>query len=307
MNKNRKLGFSLVEISVVILIIGILIAAIKASTSFVSRSKVASAQNLSSNTAIYGMKDLVLWLETSLPDSFNDESEGETLYLWSNNSPSYNIGSALQTDETKAPIYVENSINDLPAARFIDSDTHLEISKVSNLLEQSDLTIFILEKRDAGSSGKIISTNSASTNFNIYYDATNQIVIDKPDGSAGTGFATNPEPNLHFITLYDGDGDNDFEINAKKIIRDGFYYYNNKKLPQSGDMPSPDIEIHNGLNSSRFPTDSIGDIITIGDATQAYVGNISEIIIFNRRLRKEELLDIFSYFESKYNLSLSIS
>jgi hypothetical protein len=71
-------------------------------------------------------------------------------------------------------------------------------------------------------------------------------------------------------------------------------------------MPDDDLEIHNGSGSSRFATNTIGDIITIGHDGSAYVGNISEIIIFNRRLRKDELLDIFSYFESKYNLSLSI-
>ena len=144
MNKNRKLGFSLVEISVVILIIGILIAAINSGIDLVNRSKIASAQNLSTNTAIYGMKDLVLWFEPSLPGSFDDESESEGLLLWSNNSPFHNVGSAVQDEEGKAPIYTENSINNVPAASFrADTSTHLEISKVSRSLEESDLTIFI--------------------------------------------------------------------------------------------------------------------------------------------------------------------
>jgi len=45
--------------------------------------------------------------------------------------------------------------------------------------------------------------------------------------------------------------------------------------------------------------------ITIGAATDSYLGAISEILIFNRKLRQRELIDIFDYFEAKYNLSLS--
>ena len=70
MKKNYKLGFSLIEISVVVLIIGVLIAAITTGTDLVKRSKLASARNLSSNSSIYGMKDLVLWFEPSLPTVF---------------------------------------------------------------------------------------------------------------------------------------------------------------------------------------------------------------------------------------------
>jgi prepilin-type N-terminal cleavage/methylation domain-containing protein len=305
MNKNRKLGFSLIEISVVILIIGILIAAVNSGIALVNRSKIASAQNLSSNTAIHSMKDLVLWFEPSLPSSFDNASEGDELLLWSNESPSYNIGSAVQTDITKAPIYVGNSINNLPAVRLIDNNDHFAISEVSNLLEQSDLTIFILEKPDNGSSGKIISSTTP-TNFEISYNISNNIVVKNSSGNAVASTAQYPGPNLHFITLYDGDSDSDFKIDGNTITKDGYYYYNNKKLPQSGSMPVHDIEIHSGSGSSRFATNTIGDIITIGHDSSAYVGNISEIIIFNRRLRKDELLDIFSYFESKYNLSLSI-
>lgn len=305
MNKNRKLGFSLVEISVVVLIIGILIAAINSGIDLVNRSKVASAQNLSTNTAIYGMKDLVLWFEPSLPSSFDDESESEPLNLWTNNSPFYNIGSAVQDDDAQAPTYVTDSINNVPAARF-QGNTYLEISKVSRLLEESDLTIFILENPNDNPQGKIIS----AVNFEISYNNESEILVKNVDGtdttSNGTSstFATNPGPNLHFITLYDSD-DGDFQINTETIVKDGFHYYNNKKLPQSGSMPIADIPIRNGENSARFATGNMGDTITIGDNAESYDGNISEIIIFNRKLRKDELLDIFSYLESKYNLSLS--
>jgi len=51
----------------------------------------------------------------------------------------------------------------------------------------------------------------------------------------------------------------------------------------------------------------MGNIIRIGDSVKSYIGNLPEIIIFNRKLRQKEMIDIFNYFEAKYNIVLSDS
>ena len=319
MKKNYKLGFSLIEISVVVLIIGVLIAAITTGTDLVKKSKVASARNLSSNSAIYGMSDLVLWLESSLPTSFPAEGEGESVKLWSNNSPFYNIGSAIADGDNETPMYKRYAINHTPSVRFFcDVINNLDVCKrylnvhsISSLLEETDLTIFILENRDAGHGAlerRIISTSNGDNaiigkGLNIYYNTSDQLTVSNSNGDSFPSTDVTPGPSLHYLTLFN---DDDFMVNGNTILRKGFNYYHNKRLPESGSMPSVTTTIESS-GDVRFATNSMGNIIRIGDSVKSYIGNLSEIIIFNRKLRQKEMIDIFNYFEAKYNIVLSDS
>ena len=62
-HKNLKKAFSLIELSVVVLIIGILIAGITSGSRLVRNSKLASAAQFTKSSDINSIADLVLWLE----------------------------------------------------------------------------------------------------------------------------------------------------------------------------------------------------------------------------------------------------
>ena len=315
MKKNYKLGFSLIEISVVVLIIGVLIAAVTTGSNLVKRSKVSSARNLSSNSSIYGMRDLVLWLESSLPTSFQSASGGTNIDFWSNNSPFYNIGSAIVDGTNATPVYKRYAINHTPSVRFFcDGEVckrYLKVPSISRLLEETDLTIFILENRDAGHGAlerRIISTSYGDNEIsgqglNIYYDTADKLTVSNSTGNSVPSTDVTLGPSLHYLTLFN---DADFIVNGNTILRQGFNYYHNKRLPESGSMPSVTTVIKSG-GDVRFDTNSMGNIIRIGDSVKSYIGNLPEIIIFNRKLRQKEMIDIFNYFEAKYNIVLSDS
>lgn len=313
MKKNYKLGFSLIEISVVVLIIGVLIAAITTGTDLVKRSKLASARNLSSNSSIYGMKDLVLWFEPSLPTSFYAEGEGEPIEVWSNNSKFYSIGSAVQSSDEnpKLPIYIKDAINHIPAVRFYcesasDCGQHLNIPDVAGLLEETDLTIFILENRNSNNTDvkRNILTSGGNNGLEIYYNNSDQFTVDNKSGEPKISNVSPVAPTLHYLSLFYSSNNEDFKVDDNIIIRKGYNYYKNKRLPENGAMPSVTTVIQDNDENSRFSTGSMGETIKIGNDTQSYSGNIAEILIFNRRLRQEELVDIFDYFEAKYNIAL---
>ena len=72
LNKNhssRLKAFSLIELSIVILIIGILVAGVTSSSRLITRMKVVTAQNLTRNSPVSSIKDLAMWYETSLDES----------------------------------------------------------------------------------------------------------------------------------------------------------------------------------------------------------------------------------------------
>src|SRR5690606_13918172 len=75
---------SLLEISAVILIIGILIAGVVTANSLVAKSRIASAKTLTISSPVNGIKDAALWLETSLDNSFEESetSSGHAVTKW---------------------------------------------------------------------------------------------------------------------------------------------------------------------------------------------------------------------------------
>ena len=62
--KKLKLAFSLIEISVVILIIGILIAGISQGIDLFADYRFITAKNLTKNSRVGRIEDLEIWLET---------------------------------------------------------------------------------------------------------------------------------------------------------------------------------------------------------------------------------------------------
>ena len=80
MKHNTKKAFSLIEISIVILIIGLLIAGISKATDMLSDSKLKSARSISRGSIIPRLSNLVLWLDVSQADSWPDNKRGTQTY-----------------------------------------------------------------------------------------------------------------------------------------------------------------------------------------------------------------------------------
>lgn len=75
--KNKK-AFSLIEISIVILIIGILIAGVTQSSRLVEISRISSARTLTKSSPVHSIKNLAGWYEATLEESFDLEIDPES-------------------------------------------------------------------------------------------------------------------------------------------------------------------------------------------------------------------------------------
>ena len=67
---KKKQAFSLIELSIVILIIGILVAGVTQSSRLVNQFRINSLRQLVVNSPVNSIKDLSLWLETTQTESF---------------------------------------------------------------------------------------------------------------------------------------------------------------------------------------------------------------------------------------------
>jgi len=172
---NNRKAFSLVEISVVILIVGILIFGISRGNNLYNDFRLRSAQNLTLGAPLNTIRNAVLWYETSLPQSFlaGENRDGVDITRWndiSNNSNknhayagqktnangiSFNLAPASTIANTKGPIYIADGINNLPTLQFrnvSNSEYRYLVSDINSRTRgNEDLLMIVVTKYNSGS------------------------------------------------------------------------------------------------------------------------------------------------------------
>ena len=114
LNKNSKKAFSLIEISIVILIIGLLIAGISKASDMIFDANLKSARSLTKGSKVGRLPNLVLWLETTLADSIKDSEryKDATVTLWRDINPQSTSKFIFKNGGT--PKYIDEGQNNLP-------------------------------------------------------------------------------------------------------------------------------------------------------------------------------------------------
>jgi prepilin-type N-terminal cleavage/methylation domain-containing protein len=115
LNKNHKQAFSLVEISIVILIIGLLIAGISKASDMIFDAELKSGRSLTKGAKVGRMANLALWLETTSAESIldNERFKDTTVTLWRDINPQST--SKFIFKSSGAPKYIEEGQNNMPA------------------------------------------------------------------------------------------------------------------------------------------------------------------------------------------------
>jgi len=292
-NKKIKYGFSLVELSIVLLIIGIIIAGVTQSTRLIAAFRLSTARSLTQSSPVPSISNLSVWFDTTSQDSFNDNEadNNSSVSTWKEINPVSANKQILQAVTLNQPQYISDCINGLPCLRFDGVDDSFGFD--GSALVGNNYTIFVVEQRRS----------------------------DKNDNSFIGGSSTIVNSNLRMgyadeTTLRWGQYSND--------------YYNNSSIPSYGSSP-PFARIHSyrldsnsGLNyfvngellsmiidssNTGFQTDYLTSFVgaSIGSdpsSNSFYAGDIAEIIIFNRSLKESERREIDSYLAKKWKINL---
>jgi len=143
-SKNHT-AFSLIEISMVILVIGILIAGISSGVDLYDDYRLKVAQNLTKNSRVSRIPDLEMWLETALENSlamgttsFTDKpnpADLDSIGRWNNINPNF-LPSARNhatqaTSTNNQPQYIRKGMNGLPALLFDGSNDFFLLMVIS--------------------------------------------------------------------------------------------------------------------------------------------------------------------------------
>ncbi len=121
LNKNPRKAFSLVEISIVVLIVGLLIAGISKASDMIFDANLKTGRSLTKGAKVNRMPSLSLWLETTLTESLLDKEryDATTISIWRDVNPQ--VPAKLIFKKTGSPKYVEFGQNNMPATGFTSS------------------------------------------------------------------------------------------------------------------------------------------------------------------------------------------
>ena len=298
MKKNS--AFSLIEISIVILVIGILIAGITQSTRLVKESGLMSARSLTQSSPVTGIKDLMSWHETSLKTSFdsNAQIDGSTIATWyDNGKQSTTQNNAIQGTISLRPLFKEYIFDGaIPAVRFDGLDDYLYISREIS----EDFTIIAVFKTTGGST--LTGTNwyggagivdaevvGAAKDFGLTIQKSGRILAGTGGNSDTTifhnGLYNNGRAHMVFFTRTQSSG-------TIKLYADG----GKTALASSSSTGTSAL-----TSPARITFGSLQNL-----AAGRYLdGDVAEIIIYSRALTTEERESIATYLSRKYKIKIT--
>lgn len=310
-NSSKKVwAFSLLELSIVMVIIAILIGGAVAATSLIKKSRLANAQILTKTSPVADMAGLKLWFEPVMEESFikGEVKDKNKITQWNDLNPQsdrpYYLTKTIDAGHPDIS-YVKEGINSLPSVYFpTDSITNPQFALSSTvafdptipnaiITPNNAFTFFVVEETILAASGDNYN-GTVFYNGNIDsdgwgYSRTHQYKSLSISGVAKNDSLIMPKDTPHIVsaTFAGGSG------GAINIFRNGAAetsYLNS----QTGIGANPSL---NGVYAGFF----------VGGMWHGYTwhGKLSELIIFDHVLKVNERKEIEQYLSNKYNISLS--
>ena len=295
-----KKAYSLLELSIVTIIIGVLISGVLSGVGMIRSSKTTNARLFTTKAVVPEISGLVAWYEAAIKDSFNgsEANDATALTAWYDINPgsNSNIYGATRKNQlvssSTGVTFVSNGINGTPSVKFSGATNANFILKLSgtasNFYQGSSLqnTVFLVFRplTAPSSTAQVIldSISTASTTTIDVKDSTLNL-------SAGTTKTLTPTTG--------------FTIGTDYIV---CAYFNGTSSQGFVNEATTAIATTSGAISSGTPNQITG--LTIGtnkSGSAGFGGLISEIIVYNRPLKIQERKDVMDYLSKKYKISVT--
>jgi len=311
--KSKLKAFSLIELSIVILVIGILIAGIMEGRNILYKAKLLAARALSQSSDVASIKNLVVWVDATQENAITNTNltknveNGDSVKSWTDRSPQYTPNLVFSTPSAvTSPIFRKNAVNGLPALEFdglLSNSTgdYLGVASTARIDQLENFAIFavftafptdstdrtgILFKQESGANWEVYGMSFNGMSFNGPTNTISSTVVDSSGSiayiyAAANGIKYNI-PAIGFVQHATG-------------VSSGFVSYINGAA--SGNSGTPKSSINSGSSA-----------LVIGKGSHAYrhfKGYISEIIMYNRALKKEEINSVTKYLGQKWGIAVA--
>lgn len=288
-NKSSKTAFSIVELSIVALIVSALIGLIISANRISENAKLTTARTLTKSSPVNDIDGLVAWYETTMPQSISDASadNGKSVTTWNDISPNKNNAVA-----SVGPTYTSNVLNGLPVLRFGGLVTHCMAFNGADLVN-SNYAIFIVEQRRAAGQQQFFGGSDIATDssLNLGYNADTSLTLSQVNNNYTSVIAgyLSPTPRIHSYQFNSATGKN--------------YYLNGTALALTSG--GTNFVATNGLsifNNVAFANAAIG---CYTGSNNYFNGDIAEVIIFNKILNDTQRKDVEQYLGKKWGITVS--
>lgn len=282
--KTKKFAFSLIELSIVLLVIGILMVGVSQGYNLVRSAQISNARGITAKSPISQMQGLLAWYETCSKESLNQSElqDGNSITTWKDIGPSSILNGNNQLTPTSIT-YAQSSINKIPAIKFSGSSKF----SLANFSQgsSSQATVFLVIKLnyvpDTTNYKTIFDGNSADFSFSL---RSNGIQINTGSSVVSSAVANSfLNSGEYAIAVY-------FNGSTSKV------YVNDNDSMFGGSV------INNSLGVNQLTGLTLGDNRA---GTSGFNGFISEVAIFNRVIKATERKEIFNYFSKKYKIAIT--
>jgi prepilin-type N-terminal cleavage/methylation domain-containing protein len=305
---KKKQAFSLIELSIVILIIGILVAGVTSSSRLIRAMKLISAKQMTQSSPVLTIQDLLAWFEPTKEGIFGTGSagnytqqaspdNGQPIATWMDSNPRLVSGSqivATQSSLSNQPLYVENGINGLPTLNFVDDDF---LQYADNVGLNTGATLFVVFKASDYLTFRQIFVGGGIDLGTSQNGGNKCVALAHLNGASGSWYGSWNSSNAL-----------SYDTSSGMLCR--FVY--SKGIIQAFMNGSPDAQTNVGtaypLSRISSPQDFTIDYIAsqyIQTTLYNFHGYISELIVFGRGLKTDEISDIEKYLAKKYSIKLT--
>jgi Tfp pilus assembly protein PilE len=319
-------AYSMIEMSLLILIIGILFAGAYQGFNIYNETKLSSVRTLMQNSIISRIRNLGFWFETASENSLeNSEAyDGKAISVWidhnAQQTTKINAYGAQNSNKEKfnydpnnifdrsGPIYVANGIGGLPTLNFKNTNSSAKFLVIdpSFKFSKEDITIFtVLRFKNFENNAVIFDRICLKSSGAVTYDDSLAVNECKPLISARVSILG--YPNL-FIQSNDGSPAKSTANTSFQIKKDVSYILTFERifnqsigLYQNGKLVASTPE---NLGEINFSPIKIGRGGTDPDQNVNSDFDLSEFIMVYGKLKNEHKLDIENYLAKKYSIKL---
>lgn len=274
---NKKSAFSLIELSVVLIVIGLLAVGIMKSSVVLQAAKLYGARSMTKSAVVNDISGITLWLEATSVDSFDSANidDGDSVDNW-NDIKSSSIGNYIATESTNPPSYNPIILDDLPGVVFDGTDDSLEIA---NFDANAYITLFVVGKFNSSDFLVEHGTNATSNGGFLFDGSGVPTTVRRSSNSVANSSSTSWFGSSLALGVMRYDGSNiSYKSNDASFTNASTSTVSNIFLDST-------LYIGARAGSSLFTDGAFG-----------------EIIMFDRALSDDEVDDIVEYLIKKWDI-----
>jgi len=322
MLRKKNKAFSLVELSVVIVIVMIMIAGLIQSSRLIGAMRISTARNVTQSSAMPWINYIVTWYDATAADAFleSETDDGDKISRWNGAEVRYSDRINLdQVDDAKKPIFTSNGMYGLPSVKFDGIDDYLGSENLEQLiLTYRSASVFIVfEPKTIVSDEKrsiLYQPSVCGREFDVGYNFSSKGNFGLSSGSgsdcggqinattSGIDFAVQNEKIVASLIVYQSPMEVGNTSNIK-IFRNG---YSQTVSAVSNGYTSALIEstkkYSDGSNRVYVGARKASDNAV---PTSFFNGFLGEMIVFNRSLNNEDRKEIEKYLGKKWGIKVN--